>query len=294
MLDSAIRDGHSLLNANPKMSESQPLFDLTGRVAIVTGGAGLLGKQYARTLLGAGSRVVVADLQNDAAVAAARAAADEIGGEAMGLGVDVTKRSGVDRMAAATLDRFGRIDILVNNAAIDPKFDAAVAQQQANSFEDYPLPLWQQSLDVNLTGAMLCCQAVGRVMVQAKRGVIVNVSSTYGVVAPDQRLYQRDGEAEQTLFKPAAYAVTKAGIAHFTRYLATYWAADGIRVNTLTPHGIYNSQDEQFVRRYNERCPMGRMARVDEMNGPLLFLVSDASSYMTGSNLIVDGGWTAW
>ena len=279
---------------NPPSNSPPSLFDLTGRVAILTGGAGLLGKQYTRALLGAGARVVVADLQADAASAAARAAADEMGSESLGIGVNVTRRDDVERMVAAVLDRWGRIDILVNNAAIDPKFDAAVAQQQANTFEDYPLALWQQSLDVNLTGAFLCCQAVGRAMVRQKRGVIVNVSSTYGVVVPDQRLYQRDGEAEQTLFKPAAYAVTKAGIAHLTRYLATYWAADGIRVNTLTPHGIYNAQDEQFVRRYNERCPMGRMARVDEMNGPLLFLASDASSYMTGSNLIVDGGWTAW
>jgi NAD(P)-dependent dehydrogenase (short-subunit alcohol dehydrogenase family) len=279
---------------NPPSKSLPSLFDLTGRVAILTGGAGLLGKQYTRALLGAGARVVVADLQAEAASAAAQAAVNDAGGESLGIGVDVTRRDDIDRMVAVALDRWGRIDILVNNAAIDPKVDAGVAQQPANTFEDYPLALWQQSLDVNLTGAFLCCQAVGRAMVRQKRGVIVNVSSTYGVVAPDQRLYQRDGEAEQTLFKPAAYAVTKAGIAHFTRYLATYWANDGIRVNTLTPHGIYNAQDEQFVRRYNERCPMGRMARVDEMNGPLLFLASDASSYMTGSNLVVDGGWTAW
>jgi NAD(P)-dependent dehydrogenase (short-subunit alcohol dehydrogenase family) len=131
-------------------------------------------------------------------------------------------------------------------------------------------------------------------MLRQKAGVVVNVSSTYGVVAPDQRLYQRDGEQRQQLFKPASYAVTKAGIAHLTRYLAAYWAGANIRVNTLTPHGIYNAQDEQFTRRFSERTPLGRMAHQDEMNGALLYLVSDASSYMTGSNLIVDGGWTAW
>jgi len=278
----------------PRSPTAASLFDLSGRVAILTGGAGLLGKQYTQALLAAGSRVVVADLDADAAAVAAETAVRQFGGEAIGMKVDVTRCDDVERMAAATLDRFGRIDILVNNAAIDPKLDADVAERLAATFEDYPLPLWQRSLDVNLTGAFLCCQVVGREMVRQKRGVIVNVSSTYGVVAPDQRLYQRDGEVEQTLFKPAAYAVTKAGIAHLTRYLATYWAAHGIRVNTLTPHGIYSAQEEQFVRRYNERCPMGRMARSDEMNGPLLFLVSDASSYMTGANLIVDGGWTAW
>lgn len=281
--------------ANRLMPERLPvLFDLTGRVAIVTGGAGLLGRQYFRTLLGAGARVVVADLPAAGSVGVAAAAMKECGGEAIGVDVDVTKKDSVDRMVAAALDRWSRLDILVNNAAIDPKFDAGVANQQANTFEDYPVELWEKSLDVNLTGPFLCSQAAGRVMREARSGVIVNISSTYGVVAPDQRLYQRDGEVEQTLFKPAAYAVTKAGIAHLTRYLATYWAPHGIRVNTLTPHGVFNSQDEQFVRRYAERCPLGRMARIDEMNGPLLFLVSDASSYMTGANLIVDGGWTAW
>jgi len=275
-------------------SQMPPLFDLTGRVAIVTGGAGLLGREYTRTLLAAGASVAVADIDYDQAVATATTAAAETGGVALGVAVDIRSQEQIGRMVAAVCDRFGRIDILVNNAAIDPKFDAAVAGQQANTFEDYPLPLWQASLDVNLSGTFLCCQAVGRVMVPQRSGAVVNISSTYGLVAPDQRLYQRDGEAEQRLFKPAAYAATKAAVAHLTRYLAVYWAPHGIRVNTLTPHGVFNSQDEQFVRRYAERCPLGRMARPDEMNGPLLFLVSDASSYMTGSNLVVDGGWTAW
>ena len=270
------------------------MFDLSGRVAILTGGAGLLGRQYTRTLLGAGARVAVVDLPAAKPAEAAVAAVREAGGEAIGLAIDVTQPQDVARMAAEVRQKWQRIDILINNAAIDPKFDAAVANHQANTFEDYPLSAWRESLEVNLTGAFLCCQEVGRVMKAARRGVVVNVSSTYGVVAPDQRLYQRDGEAEQKLFKPAAYAVTKAGIAHLTRYLATYWAPHNIRVNTLTPHGVFNAQDEQFVRRYAERCPMGRMARLDEMNGPLLFLVSDASSYMTGANLVVDGGWTAW
>ncbi len=277
------------------MNEQPPsLFALTGRVAIITGGAGLLGRQYTRTLLAAGARVVVADLDRDQAAAVAADAVQEAGGEAIGLAVDIRHCEAIERLVGTVCERWKQIDILVNNAAIDPKFDTTVADQQANTFEDYPLPLWQNSLDVNLTGTFLCCQAVGRVMVAQRQGVVVNVSSTYGVVAPDQRLYQRDGEIEQRLFKPAAYAVTKTAVAHLTRYLAVYWAPHNIRVNTLTPHGVFNSQDEQFVRRYAERCPLGRMARPDEMNGPLLFLASDASSYMTGANLIVDGGWTAW
>ena len=277
------------------MNKSLPaIFDLTDRIAIITGGAGLLGRQYARTLLAAGARVLIADLLSDAATREAAAAVTDAGGDAIGFGVDVTRKEEVKAMVDLALERWGRIDILVNNAAIDPKADVGVAANLANTFEDFPVELWRQSLDVNLTGAFLCAQEVGKVMVEQRRGSMINVSSTYGVVAPDQRLYQRDGETQQTLFKPASYAVSKAGIAHLTRYLATYWGQYGIRVNTLTPHGVYNSQDDQFLRRYNERSPLGRMARIDEMNGPLLFLASDASSYMTGSNLIVDGGWTAW
>jgi NAD(P)-dependent dehydrogenase (short-subunit alcohol dehydrogenase family) len=270
------------------------MFDLTGRVAILTGGAGLLGRQYTRTLLEAGAKVIVADVQPEQAASAAGAAVAEVGGEAIGWGLDVRRKADVDNMATAVKSRYGRIDILINNAAIDPKFDSAVASQQANTFEEYPLELWQQSLDVNLTGAFLCSQAVGKVMVAQRRGAIVNICSTYGVVAPDQRLYKREGETEQKLFKPAPYSVTKAGIAHLTRYLAAYWGGQGIRVNTLTPGGVFNSQDDEFVTKYSARTPLGRMADKSEMSGAMLFLVSDASSYMTGANLVVDGGWTAW
>ncbi len=270
------------------------LLNLSGRVAVLTGGAGLLGRQYARTLLIAGARVLLADLDADIAEREAAAAVADVGGEAIGLGVDVTQPDSVTALMDATLSTWGRLDILINNAAIDPKVDGQANHALSNTFEDFPLALWQSSLDVNLTGTFLCAQAAGRAMVRAGHGVIVNVSSTYGLVAPDQRLYQRDGEGEQQQFKPASYAVTKAGVAHLTRYLAAYWGPCGIRVNTLTPHGVFNGHDEQFVRRYNIRTPLGRMARIDEMNGPLLFLVSDASSYMTGANLVVDGGWTVW
>ena len=270
------------------------MFDLTGRVAILTGGAGMLGRQYTRTLLEAGATVVVVDVNEEQANEAARAAVADVGGQAIGWKLDVRKKDDVDRMAHSIHDRFGRVDILINNAAIDPKLDKSVAAKLASTFEEYPFDLWQQSLDVNLSGAFLCCQAVGKLMVAAKSGVVVNISSTYGLVAPDQSIYKRDGEKEQTLFKPVSYAVTKAGIAHLTRYLATYWGGKGIRVNTLTPGGVYNAQDQEFVARYAAKTPLGRMASVNEMNGAMLFLVSDASTYMNGANLVVDGGWTAW
>ncbi|HEX3724663.1 MAG TPA: SDR family oxidoreductase [Pirellulales bacterium] len=278
------------------MADISAAHDLSGRVALLTGAAGMLGRQYTRTLLAAGAKVVAADLQADQVGRAAATAQAEVGGEAIAWPVDVRHKAEVDAMVADVVGRWGRIDILINNAAIDPKFDAGVAGQQSNTFEDFPLELWQQSLDVNLTGAFLCSQAVGKVMVRQRRGVMVNISSTYGVVAPDQRLYRQAGESdqEQTLFKPAPYAVTKAGIAHLTRYLAAYWGNLGIRVNTLTPGGVFNSQDDDFVERYSARTPLGRMAHQDEMNGALLFLVSDASTYMTGANLVVDGGWTTW
>ncbi|MCJ7511497.1 MAG: SDR family oxidoreductase, partial [Anaerolineales bacterium] len=179
-----------------------------------------------------------------------------------------------------------------NSAALDPKFDREHSDRPAGAFEDFPLDAWNQALAVNLTGAFLCAQAVAPIMLPQGRGVIVNICSTYGLVGPDQRIYQRTGEAPR--FKPVVYSVTKAGILGLTRYLATYYAGQGIRVNALTPGGVFNDHDDQFVHNYSARTVLGRMAHKDEMNGALLFLASDASSYMTGANLVVDGGWTAW
>ena len=272
----------------------ETMFSLSGRVAVLTGGAGLLGKEYARALLNAGAKVVVADIRAEAAKSAVKELVAAVGGDAISCAVDISRKTEVERMVQTVVKKWGRIDILINNAAIDPKFDSTVAGEQRNAFEDFPLELWQRSLDVDLTGTFLCCQAVGQVMLKQGGGVIVNISSTYGLVAPDQRLYEREGEKTQSLFKPVSYAVTKAGIAHLTRYLAAYWGKKNIRVNTLTPGGVLNEQGEEFVQMYASRTPMGRMANKDELCGALIFLVSDASSYMTGSNLVVDGGWTAW
>ena len=214
---------------------------------------------------------------------------------ALAVEVNITDPDAVDDFTEQVLQKWGgSIDVLVNSAAIDPKFDSDVSHKQSHTFEQQPLELWKESLDVNLTGTFLCCQSVGKVMLKNKSGTIINIASTYGVVAPDQRLYQRDEETDQTMFKPAAYPVTKAGVLHLTRYLAAYWANTGIRVNSLTPHGVYRSQDEQFLRRFAQRSPLGRMARPEEITGPLLFLASDAASYVNGTNLVVDGGWTAW
>lgn len=273
------------------MSEITKLFDLTGRVAIVTGGAGLLGTEFCRTLAMAGAAMVVADIEGESAARLAKTLNQE-GYQALGISTDVTQPVSVSQMVAETMEAFQRVDILVNSAALDPKFDPQSSSSLATSFEEFPYDAWQQALEVNLTGAFLTSQAVAKSMLGQGGGVIINLSSIYGITGPDQRLYQRDGEPAQ--FKPVYYSVTKAGILGLTRYLATYYAGKNIRVNALTPGGVYNGHDDRFVKAYSARAVLGRMARKDELNGALLFLASDASSYMTGANLIVDGGWTAW
>ncbi len=202
-------------------------------------------------------------------------------------------------MVRTALETYGRLDILVNSAALDPKFDpqhqsAAQHGPGTGAFEDFPFEAWNQALAVNLTGAYLCCQAAVQPMLVQGSGVIINLSSIYGLAGPDQRLYQRGGSEAPAQYKPVYYSVTKAGILGLTRYLATYYAGKNIRVNALTPGGVFNGHDESFVQAYSARAVLGRMAEKDEMNGALLFLASDASAYMTGANLVVDGGWTAW
>jgi 2-deoxy-D-gluconate 3-dehydrogenase len=272
------------------------LFDLTGRAAIVTGGAGLLGAQFCRTLAQAGAQVVIADMDFLGAEELAHALTGE-NLSAVAVQTDVTDPGSVQGMVAAAVKAFGRLDILVNSAALDPKFDPQqveneLAQPGSGAFESYPLPAWEQALAVNLTGAFLCCQAAVRPMLELGGGVIVNLSSIYGLAGPDQRIYQTPGQPSR--YKPVYYSVTKAGILGLTRYLATYYAGRNIRANALTPGGVYNGHEDAFVQAYSSRAVLGRMAQKDELNGALLFLASDASAYMTGANLVVDGGWTAW
>jgi len=268
-------------------------FNLAGRAAVVTGGIGLLGRQFCRTLAEAGAAVVVADL-NAAAAQGFAAELCSAGYQASGVGVDVTRPDSVQAMADACVSAFGRLDVLVCSAAMDPKFDADnIQQQNNNAFENYPLAAWNQALEVNLTGVFLCCQAAARQMVaQGGEGSIINICSTYGLVPPDQRIYEKPGKPRS--YKPVFYTATKAGVLGLTRYIASYYAGTKIRANCLTPGGVYNQHDETFERNYSFRTIMNRMANVDEMNGALLYLASDASSYMTGGNVVVDGGWTVW
>jgi NAD(P)-dependent dehydrogenase (short-subunit alcohol dehydrogenase family) len=270
------------------------LFDLSGRVAIITGGAGLLGRQHAATIAEAGGHAVIADV-SDRASEVAEEITRTHGAAALGVRVDVTRKPEVEAMAKAVLGRFGRIDILINNAALTVRGGGERADYFA-PFEDYPLELWKQALDVNLTGAFLCCQEVGKLMISRRSGVVLNIASDVANVSPDHRIYEgavspHTGKPFNT---PIAYATTKAGIVNLTRYLATYWADKGIRVNCLSPGGVFADHDPRFVANLTSRIPLARMAHSDEYRGAVLFLVSDASSYMTGANLIIDGGRTAW
>ena len=266
-------------------------FKMDGRVAVVTGGVGLLGKGFSRTLAEAGANVVVVDLDQDKSAAYAEEISQKPE-QVLGLGVDVTDPESVKDLVAKTVEKYGRLDVLVCSAAMDPKFDDSQQGQHGNTFEDYPVEAWRSALDVNLTGLFLCAQAASKPMLEQNYGSIINICSTYGLVGPDQRIYERPGKPQQ--FKPVFYSVTKAGVLGLTRYLATYFAGKNIRANALTPGGVYNNHDELFEKNYSARTVLGRMAERDEMNGALLYLASDASSYMTGSNLVVDGGWTAW
>lgn len=272
----------------------QEKFDLTGRVAIVTGGVGLLGAEFCRTLAEAGAAVVVVDVNESAS----QETADTLtrsGYKSLAVPADITKPDSVNAIVDKVVSTFGQLDILVNSAALDPKFDSDAIKKGVTPgvFEDYPLDQWNAALNVNLTGMFLVTQAcVKQMLTQGKKGSIINICSTYGLNGPDQSIYVKDGE--RVAFKPVYYTVTKAGVLGFTKYLAAYYAGTEIRVNALTPGGVFNNHEDYFVRNYSAKTILGRMAKKDEMNGGLLFLASDASSYMTGNNLIVDGGWTAW
>lgn len=271
------------------------MFQLDGKVVIVTGGGGLLGRQYVEAIAKQGGHAIAWDIDDNAVTSHAATVTQQTGNKSLGMSVNITDKAAVVSAVEQVLAEFGRIDGLVNNAAINPKFDDGGAQDHtASAFENFSLEQWNQSLAVNTTGMFLCTQAVVSPMLEQGSGSIVNVSSTYGINGPDQRLYEPDDPNQPRSFKPVTYTVTKSAVIGFTKYLAAYYGKQGIRVNTLTPGGVYNAHEDEFVVRYSSRTPMGRMADKHEYNGALVYLLSDESSYMTGANLIVDGGWSAW
>jgi len=269
-----------------------PTFSLDGKVAVVTGGLGLLGRQHGLALAAAGAHVAVADLDRRAAEQFACELTKHSGRRACGCHVDITDAGAVTSLCDEVQQTLGPIDVLVNNAAIDDKFSADVCDD-ASTVERYPLERWRAMLETNVTGTFLCCQIIGRGMADRAAGSIINIASTYGVVAPDQALY-RNADGSQSFFKGPAYPTTKGAVIALTRFLAAYWGNRGVRVNALSPGGVDNGQDAGFVARYSARTPLGRMAAPTDYQGAVVFLASEASSYMTGANLVVDGGWTVW
>lgn len=263
-------------------------FSLKDKVAVVTGGVGILGGLYCRRLAEAGAQVIVADLDSEKCVKlAADITAD--GHEADGLSVDLSNEASVKAWARAILDRYGRVDVLVNNAATkSPDFFAPLGS--------FTLEDWNKVMAVNVTGIFLTVREFGPSMAERGKGSIINVSSIYGVVGPDQRIYEGSWYEEfgGAINTPLVYSTTKGAVIAMTKYMATYWGAKGVRTNTLTPGGVSSGQNSTFSEKYGARVPMGRMAEADEMTGALLFLASDASSYVNGQNIIVDGGLTAW
>jgi NAD(P)-dependent dehydrogenase (short-subunit alcohol dehydrogenase family) len=257
-----------------KISE---LFSLKGRIAVVTGALGLIGKNHCKALNEAGASVVLCDLDETKCKKFASTA----------------NKESVLNLKDEIIKTFGKVDILVNNAALNDRFENPQSAVELSMFENYPLEMWQKSLDVNVTGMFLCSQVIGTLMAERGSGSIINVASTYGITAPDQSIYKND-KGEQTFYKSASYPVTKGAVIMFTKFLAAYWGKKGIRVNTLSPGGVENNQKDFFIRNYSAKTPLGKMAQPTDYKGALVFLASDASNYMTGANLVVDGGWTAW
>ncbi|MCK5629371.1 MAG: SDR family oxidoreductase [Nanoarchaeota archaeon] len=266
------------------------IFDVEGKTAIVTGGMGQLGTQYVKTLLEAGLKVAVFDIKIDNPNSFYLL--NKKNPNLKIYKVDITKKTSIKNGLKKAMEQFGVPSVLINNAALD--VPPGTGADENVPFEQYPEKSLDKTYEANLKGTILCCQIIGEEMADNKGGSIINISSIYGNVSPDQRIYEHLKKGNKGFFKPVSYSITKAGVLGLTRYLATYWAKKNVRVNSLTLGGVFNNQDKKFVENYSQRVPIGRMAEEDEYNGAILFLASDASSYMTGSNLIIDGGYTSW
>ncbi|MEG1876541.1 MAG: SDR family oxidoreductase [Lachnospiraceae bacterium] len=271
-------------------------FKLDNRIAIITGGGGLLGSNHAEAILDAGGIPILLDISQESLEhTKEKLQENHKQGVVETFCVDITSREALLRVGNALLEKYGHIDILINNAANNPKVEGDAANMQNIQFENFPIELWNNDISVGLTGAFLCAQVFGSIMAQQENGVILNISSDLGIIAPDQRIYRKESlpDMEQTV-KPITYSVIKHGLLGLTKYLATYWADKGVRTNALCPGGVYNGQNDEFLAKVTNLIPMGRMADIDEYRSTVLYLVSDASSYMNGSTVIVDGGRTCW
>ena len=262
-------------------------FNVKDKVTIITGALGLLGSTYTEGFSQEGANVVIVDLNGDLCTEKAEEIARKYNTEPLGIGCDITDKEEVERMTRQVISKYSHIDVLINNATSQP-------EHFFTPFEEYSVEDWDKVMGVNVTGMFLCSQKVTKEMKRGGKGSIINMASIYGVVAPDQRIYQGAVYHDRQINTPLVYSTSKGAVISLTRYLASYLAKSGIRVNAVTPGGVYSGQNENFVRNYGERCPLGGMAKPEEIFHAVYFLASDASSYMTGHNLIVDGGWTAW
>lgn len=270
-------------------------FSLAGRVIVITGGAGLLGRKHAEAVAESGGIPVLLDINQGLLETVAKEIKKDFSADVFGLRCDITNKQEISQCLDKIIEVFGRLDGLVNNAANDPKVGPGADAKKLTRFENLTEDYWKADISVGLTGSFFCAQVFGHYMATHGGGVIVNVASDLAVIAPDQRLYQvPDLPADAQPVKPVTYSVVKAGLVGLTKYLATYWADNNVRVNAISPGGVYNGQNAEFVEKLAYRIPMGRMARQDEYKASLVYLLSDASSYVTGFNLVVDGGRSCW
>lgn len=271
-------------------------FSLKNKVALVTGAAGLLGREHSLALAEAGALVLVTDLNQKSIDEALAVLKKELpDGKFLGIPLNVTSEESITACLLQIIKDHDKLDILVNNAAIDPKVTTGTNSLEKSRLENFDLSNWNFQIDVGLTGAMLCSKHFGFHMAQNNSGVILNIASDLAVFSPDQRIYRKEGlAADQQPVKPVTYSVIKHGLIGLTKYLSTYWADRNVRVNALSPGGVYNNQPEEFVEKLIKLIPTGRMANKDEYRAAVQFLCSDASSYMTGQNIIMDGGRSVW
>ena len=271
---------------------TKDIFSVKNKVFLITGGLGQLGLTYMSEILSRGGKVAILDIPNQEINLVTELIDKYSVNNFLYFTTDITKKVEIQDAVQKIIEKWDSIDVLINNAALDSPPDAT--ESEVGPFEEFPESSFDQVMNVNVKGTFLCCQVIGSVMVQQKCGSIINISSIYGLVSPRQDIYEFRRKDGKSFFKPVAYSVSKSAIFNLTRYLATYWAKENVRVNTLTLAGIINNQPKEFLKSYTKHVPLGRMANAVEAVGPMLFLSTDASSYMTGSNLVVDGGWTAW
>ena len=267
------------------------LFDLEGRNIVITGSSGLLGSQYANTLSSAGANIILLDIDTTKNEKLKSALVKKYKNKISAYTLDISNQTEVNKTSKKIMKDFKKIDGLINNAAYTSKGAKEKSDNAFGSFENFPIDIWQKSLDINLSGVFFCSQAFGKIMAKQGKGVIVNIASTYGLVGADQRIYGKSG-----LNLPISYAATKGAIVNFTRYLAAYWHGKNIRVNTLSPGGVMDKtyQEKSFIKKYSDKTILGRMANKDEYRGVIQFMCSDSSSYMNGHNLVMDGGRSVW